>query len=130
MVQIIWFTEPNKKRRLRAMGGGGKYKLRLLEAKLFVYLFYCRHYTNQQVVAGLCGLNQSNISRLFKKLECILAKAADPNLYDFLKRIKRERKNNGLTFKELEILYPEIRKVITDATEILCNHTLFYIVSL
>jgi hypothetical protein len=110
-----------KKDRIRAIGGGTKYKLDTIEAKLFFYLLYCRHYVNQRVIAGLCNLDQSNISRLFGRLEKLIAKAADPQLKTFLDDIKKKRMVEGLSFDQLKVLYPEIEKVITDVTEIRCN---------
>lgn len=109
-----------KKDRIRAIGGGTKYKLDTIEAKLFFYLLYCRHYVNQRVVAGLCKLDQSNISRLFERLEKLISQAADPQLNTFLETIKHKREAEGLSFSELKELYPEIEKVITDVTEIRC----------
>lgn len=111
----------SRKNREREIGAGSKYKLETTEAKLFFYLLYCRHYVNQRVIAGLCGLNQSNISRLFERLEKLIAQAADPQLKTFLDGIKEKRKLEGLSFAELKMLYPEIEKIITDVTEIRCN---------
>jgi hypothetical protein len=109
------------KDRIRGIGGGSKYKLNTIEAKLFFYLLYCRHYVNQRVIAGLCNLDQSNISRLFERIEKLIAQAADPQLKTFLENIKDKREAEGLSFAELKMLYPEIEKVITDVTEIRCN---------
>ena len=121
----IWEKAENKrlsnKDRIRKIGAGGKYKLETMEAKLFFLLLYYRHYVNQRVIAGLCSLNQSNISRLFERLEKLIARAADPQLKTFLDRIKEKGKVEGLSFAELKMLYPEIEKVITDVTEIRCN---------
>jgi hypothetical protein len=108
------------KDRIRGIGGGSKYKLNTIELKLFFYLLYCRHYVNQRVIAGLCKLDQSNISRLFERIEKLVAKAADPQLKTFLDNIKKKREAEGLSFTELKMLYPEIEKVITDVTEIRC----------
>jgi len=109
-----------KKDRIRTIGGGTKYKLDTIEAKLFFYLLYCRHYVNQRVVAGLCKLDQSNVSRLFERLEKLISQAADPQLNTFLETIKQRRETENLSFAELKELYPEIEKVITDVTEIRC----------
>jgi len=109
------------KDRIRGIGGGSKYKLNTIEAKLFFYLLYCRHYVNQRVIAGLCKLDQSNISRLFERIEKLIAQAEDPQLKIFLENMKDKRVAEGLSFAELKILYPEIEKVITDVTEIRCN---------
>ena len=90
-----------KKDRIRAIGGGPKYKLDTIEVKLFFYLLYCRHYVNQRVVAALCKLDQSNVSRLFERLEKLISQAADPQLNTFLETIKQKRENEGLSFTEL-----------------------------
>ena len=111
----------SSKNRKRKIGAGAKYKLETTEAKLFFYLLYCRHYVNQRVIAGLCNLDQSNISRLFGRLEKLIAKAADPHLKTFLDDIKKKRMVEGLSFDQLKVLYPEIEKVITDVTETRCN---------
>lgn len=111
----------SNKNRERKIGAGAKYKLETTEAKLFFYLLYCRHYVNQRVIAGLCNLNQSSISRLFERLEKLIAQTADPQLKTFLDDIKKKRMVEGLSFGQLKMLYPEIEKVITDVTEIRCN---------
>lgn len=110
----------SRKDRKRGIGAGGQYKL-TIEGMLFFYLFYCRHYVNQRVIAGLSKLDQSNISRLFKRLEKIIARVADPQLHKLLDKINQERRINGLSFDKLKQDYPDIEKVITDVTEIRCN---------
>jgi len=121
----LWEESEHKrllsKDRIRSIRTGSQYKLKTIEAKLFFYLLYCRHYVNQRVIAGLCGLNQSNISRLFERMEKLISQAADPQLNTFLETIKHKREAEGLSFAELKMLYPEIEKVITDVTEIRCN---------
>lgn len=114
-------TRLSKKERERAIGAGRKYTLNTPESKLFFYLLYCRHYVNQRVIGGLCGINQSNISILFRRVEKLVAEAADPQLKTFLNTIKEIREREGLTFAELKMLYPEMEKIITDVTEVRCN---------
>ena len=108
------------KPRMRHIGGGGKYRLGMRKL-LFMYLFYCRHYVNQYIIASLCHLNQSNVSRLFKRLEQVISQSADPHLNTVLDKLYEERIRTGVSFAEIKMRYPGIEKVITDVTEIRCN---------
>ena len=124
-LQPIWENYEKQrlsgKPRIRKIGGGTKYKLKTLEVKLFFYLLYLRHYVNQRVIAALCQLDQSGVCRLFKRLEKVIARAADPQLKIFLSNLNDKRIKEGLSFDELKIIYPEIEKIITDVTEVRCN---------
>jgi len=123
-LQPIWKRSEtqrlSKKPRIRSIGAGGQYKL-CIESLLFMYLFYCRHYVNQYIIARLCHLHQSNVSRLFRRIEEIVAQAADPRLNRFFEDVYQERERTGVSFTTLKMKYPEIEKVITDVTEIRCN---------
>ena len=57
-----------------------------------MYLFYCRHYVNQYIIASLCHLNQSNVSRLFKRLEQVISQSADPHLNTVLDKLRAQLK--------------------------------------
>ncbi len=58
----------------RAIGGGRKYHLKLLEDKmLLVFLFY-RLYIHYDFLGWIFGLDGSNVGRLIKRIEPVLAR--------------------------------------------------------
>ena len=79
----------------------------------------------QEFVGLLVGLDQSNVSRLLKKLLLLIEQAADPELNLYLQKAKEEyekipanqKVNNWDTFLKK---YPDLREVSTDSTEQEC----------
>ncbi|MDZ4329275.1 MAG: transposase family protein, partial [Flavobacterium sp.] len=92
---------------------------------LTVILMYYKSYMTQEFIGCLVGINQSNISRLLTKTRELIELVADPELKTYVEKIKQEfdqiplqdRINDFQTFFKK---YPEMKEVITDATEQKC----------
>lgn len=107
--------------RKRKAGAGRRYRLETIEEKLAVVLVYYRTYATQELVGYMFGIDQSNVSRLLKKLEPLLELAANPQLKGYLKQLKDTRSSEGsIGWAEFIDLYPDVAGLITDATEIRC----------
>lgn len=91
-------TRKEARKRERAVGAGNQYKLSVAEA-LFMLLLYYRTYTNHVFIGMLMGIDDSNVSRYFRRIEPLLAK---------IFRIP-ERK--------VDMSQEEILEIIIDATE-------------
>jgi len=121
----LW-QESEKKRlsrenRKRKIGGGRKYFLETIEEKLFIIMFYYRHYLTQEAVGFFCGLAQSNVSRLISKIAPLIEFAADPKLKNLLEKTKLEYdQKDRLDTDNFAKKFPDLVHAITDATENRC----------
>ena len=111
----------SKKNRKRKIGGGRKYFFETMAEKVFIVLFYYRHYLTQEAVGFFFGIDQSNVSRLISKIAPLIEVAADPELKNFLEKIKLEyQQNDRLGIEDFAQKFPDLVHAITDATENLC----------
>ncbi len=99
----------NKKKRIKAVGQGRKFKLPVKD-RLLMLLIYYRLYTSYELVGYLFDLDRSNVYRDIKYLE-LLVKRCIP----IPEKIHKRTKKIG-TLKELLEYYPEM-KAFLDATE-------------
>ena len=99
-------TRDNRKRQI---GAGNKYKLATLEQKVFILLLYYRLYLTYEFLELLVGIHNSNLSRLVRRLEPLLANQLQPRLPHLKKRIG--------SLKEFQQTHPELTDLIVDATE-------------
>lgn len=111
----------NRYSRKRNIGAGHPYKTKTLKEKIVVVLIYYKHYWTQKALGIVIGLDQSNVSRLLKKMLPLIEKAADPELVGYLDRLAKEyeeaEKTNNLA--AFYAKYEEaIREITHDATEI------------
>jgi len=106
-------TRPNRKRRI---GAGRKYELETIEDKLLILLMHYRLGLIHELLGWMVGLDNSNISRLIRKLNPLLEKAADPELKKLFVEIKKAKKKIR-SWQEFKEKYPDLAEVITDATE-------------
>ena len=101
--------------RQRAIGGGGKYRLRTLHDKLLVLFLYYRTYITMEFLGYMFDLDRANICRLINRLEPVVNQASllkgDKPKRD---RSRRHKINNLEDFLEQ---YPELEDLIVDATE-------------
>jgi len=112
-------THDNRK---RDIGAGHPYKFQSLEDKVLIVLLYYKLYPTQELLGMIVGLDQTNISRLLKKMLPLIEKAADPQLATYLEEAKQaassiKRVNELNEFFEK---YPDLKDVATDATEQSC----------
>ena len=107
--EIKRLSRPNRQ---RAIGGGRSYHLKSLEDKmLLVFLFY-RLYLFYDFLGFLFGFDGTNVGRLIKKLEPVLAKKFK---LPSIKRLSSKRISNLEEFKQA---YPDLYEVIIgDITE-------------
>lgn len=110
----------SSKGRKRKVGGGMKYRLKLMDEKLLLILMYYRHYFTQEVLSYLFDIDQSNVSRLITKLAPLIEQAADSELKNFLDKAKFERDKKLVDWNTFVEKYPELLHAITDATENRC----------
>lgn len=111
----------NRSGRLRKKGAGRKYELDGIEEKVALILIYYRTYAIQDLLGYMFGIDQSNISRLIKKMEPLIEKAASPNLKGQLNKLKEEfASQKSANWIDFINIYPEAAGFITDATEVKC----------
>lgn len=115
----------NNKNRMRNIGGGNEYTLESMKEKIIVVLMYYKMHPTQEFLGDLAGLDQSNISRLLKKMLPLIEAAADPELKNYLEQAK-EGCNKISTFAQLCDQYPDLRDTATDATEQPCYRSKKY----
>lgn len=114
---LVKDTKKPAEQRKRAVGGGRKTALNL-EEQVLVLLMYYRLYVTQLLLGYLFDLDDSNISRLIKKLHPLLLDvlplpAQERGLFgDKVRTEKRIR-----TVEELLKKHPEIKELLLDATE-------------
>ena len=131
----IW-RQAEQKRKLRAtryrkIGGGRQYNCKTIEEMLAIVFLYYKSYWTQEFIGALFDLDQSNVSRLLKKMLPLIEKAADPELAVYLQQAKVEfaqispnqRINNWRDFLEK---HPDLREVSIDATEQQCYRSSDY----
>lgn len=107
--------------RKRKVGAGRKYNLDTMEEKLALILIYYRTYTIQDLLGYMFGIDQSNVSRLIKKLEPLIEMAASPQLKGQLNQLKKAHcLGKPVGWAEFIELYPDAAGIITDATEVRC----------
>lgn len=114
-----------RENRRRKIGGGRSYKFESLEEKLLILLLYYKSYLTQEFLGMIVGMNQSNISRLLKKMSSIIETAADPDLKTYLADAKKEYDQFGAEckindWKTFLQKHPDLADVSTDATEQKC----------
>lgn len=111
----------NKRERIRKVGAGRRYHLESIEEKLALILIYYRTYAVQDLLAYMFCIDQSNVSRLIKKLEPLIERAASPNLKGFLNNLKKAHDQlKPIGWDEFVRIYPDAEGFITDATEVRC----------
>lgn len=79
-----------RKNRKRKIGGGRAYKFESLEEQLLIVLLYYKTYLTQEFLGTIVDIDQSNVSRLLKKISSIIESAADPELKRYLHEAKKE----------------------------------------
>lgn len=101
----------SRSNRQRAIGGGRKYHLKLLEDKvLLVFIFY-RLYLTYDFLGLIFGFDGTNVGRLIKRMEPLLLTIFP------LPQIKRISERKISNFKELGEVFPDVLAIICDATE-------------
>ena len=116
-----------REKRQRKIGGGHPYSLQLIEEKLLLILMYYKAYPTQELLGFLFDIDQSNVSRLFRKIMPLLEKAADPSLRSYLKKAKETADQERISsLEQLTKKFPELRDVSTDATEQECYRSSNY----
>lgn len=113
------------KNRMRNIGGGNEYALKSMKEKIIVVLMYYKMHLTQEFLGDLAGIDQSNVSRLLKKMLPLIEAAADPELKSYLEQAK-DGCNRIATFEELCEQYPDLRDTATDATEQACYRSKKY----
>jgi hypothetical protein len=78
-----------------------------------------KSYMTQELLGILVGLDQSNISRLIRRMMPLIEEAADPELKTHLAQVT-ENCSKIASLDELYKQYPQLRNVATDATEQPC----------
>lgn len=116
----------NNNARKRKIGGGRTYKLECFEHMLASVLMYYKTYITQELLGIIIGgIDQSNVSRLIKKMADIIERAADPELATYLSDAKKQYELNGNNkigdFQSFLKKYPDLEEVSTDATEQKCH---------
>ena len=107
--EIKRLSHPNGQ---RAIGGGRKYHLKLLEDKMLLLFLFYRLYLNYDFLAWLFGFDDTNLGRLIKRIEPLLAKSYK------LPSIKRLSQKRISSLEEFRKIYPDLYEVlIGDATE-------------
>jgi len=114
-IEPLW-QEAERKRlsrpnRQRAIGGGRKYHLELLEDKMFLVFVFYRLYLNHDFLGFLFGFDGTNAGKLIKRVEPILAKKFK------LPEIKRISPKPISNLEQLREICPDIDEIIGDATE-------------
>jgi DDE superfamily endonuclease len=130
-VKPLWDrAEKRRKKRseeIRKAGGGRQYAL-TLEQMIGAVLCYYKTYVTQEFLGFVIGLDQSNVSRLLRKMVPLMEQAADPELAAYLAKAKEEfdkipmhqRTKDWDTFLKK---YPDLQDVSTDATEQQCHRS-------
>lgn len=110
--------------RIRAMGAGREYHLDDDRYKLILILCFYRSYPTTFILSLLFGFDQSNVSRLIRKLKPIVRSAADKKLNRRLQSLKTtvtHKRKRGRNMEEIRRDFPDIAEVIDelliDATE-------------
>ncbi len=114
-IRLLW-EEAELKRlsylgRKRAIGGGRKYHLRLLEDKLLLVFIFYRMYLTYDFLAYLFGFDGTNAGRLIERIEPVLSKRFK------LPSIKRISPKPISNLEQLREILPDIDELIGDATE-------------
>ena len=105
------------KQRQRAPGGGRLPKLDL-EDQVLVSLIYYRLYITQLLLGYLFALDDSNVSRLIRRLQPLLADVLPVPVQEALLFSESSRTNKRIgSLEDLLEKYPEIQDVLIDATE-------------
>lgn len=113
---ITELERKGKQIRVRAIGGGRKYKLENIEEKVLLILMFYRYNMTHAFLGLIFDLDASNITRLINKLMPLFEEAADPNLKNWLEIVKKqsEKITNPVAFFKK---FPEFKKITVDATE-------------
>jgi len=110
--EIKRLSRPNRQ---RAIGGGRKYHLKTLEDKMLLLFTFYRLYLNYDFLGFIFGFDGTNVGRLIKRIEPVLAKRYK---LPSIKRLSQKRISSLEEFKEAyPDLYEEIKIIIGDATE-------------
>lgn len=103
--------------RQRALGGGRRSKL-AVENQVLVILIYYRLYVTQLLLGYLFDLDDSNISRLLRKMQPLLAAVLPVPVQEELLFTAASQTNKRIgSLEDLLTKHPEIRDVLIDATE-------------
>lgn len=130
-IDVLW-EQAEKKRlneredRKRKIGGGRRYRLATMSAKVAAVLIYYRLYVTQEVLSIMFDIDQSTASRLLKKLLPLIEQAADPKLKTFLSDVQKQVIKQRSGWEEVVKKYPELIETATDATEQLCYRSKDY----
>lgn len=112
--EIKRLSYPNRQ---RAIGGGRPYHLRSLEDKMLLLFIFYRTYLNYDFLGIIFGFDGSNVGRLIKKIEPVIAKRFP--LSPLLP--KKPLKKRISSFEEFKEAYPDLYEdfigIIGDCTE-------------
>lgn len=108
-------TRLSRPDRQRAIGAGGKYRLRTLHDKLLVLFIYFRTYITMEFLGYLFDLDRANICRLIRRLQPVVNEAALLRGDKPKRDRRRKRKINNL--EDFLREYPELAELIVDVTE-------------
>lgn len=122
-IRILWdkaeYERLNRPNRMRRIGGGRLYTLELLKEQVITTLLYYKLHFTQEFLGDLVGIDQSNVSRLLRKMLPLIEEAADPELKNYLAQAKEDCEKIA-TFEQLYKRHPDLRDVSIDATEQAC----------
>lgn len=104
--------------RRRKIGGGRLYNLGSMQDKLIPVLMYYKMHITQELLGDLVGIDQANVSRLLTKMLPLIEEAADPELKNFLEKAKDDARKRVGNLSDFWSIYPDLRDVSTDATEL------------
>src|SRR3990167_11365762 len=134
-VKPLWvkaeITRKAHESRKRKIGAGHPCHLKTLNEMITIVLLYYKSYATQEFIGLIVDLDQSNVSRLLKKMLPLIEQAADPILATYLATAKNElekisahqRVNNWDMFLKQ---YPDLKEACTDATEQQCYRSTDY----
>jgi hypothetical protein len=115
-IEPLWIEAEIKRlsrpQRQRAIGGGRKYHLKTLEDKMLLLFLFYHLYLFYDFLGFLFGFDGTNVGRLIKRIEPVLAKKFK------LPSIKRLSQKRISSLEEFREVYPDLYEVIIgDATE-------------
>lgn len=109
---------PNRK---RVMGAGHPYTLETISEKLFCILLWYKTYPCFWFLGMIVGLDAGNACRMVNRLRPLVECAADPNLRNYFKNIKAQRKQRRKkkisSWEDLKKEFPDIAEILIDVTE-------------
>lgn len=108
-------SHPNRK---RTIGAGHPYTLKTISEKLFCILLWYKTYPCFWFLGMVVGLDAGNANRLVNRLRPLMEYAADPNLRNYFKKLRKERKKKKISsWEDLKREFPDIAEILIDVTE-------------